>query len=42
MKVRAHLLRLVLLEGTGVRFFLGDPNLLEYVENGLALDFQFS
>jgi len=35
-----HFFRLMVLEGTGVRFFLGNSNFGENVKNGLAFDFQ--
>jgi hypothetical protein len=39
---RAYLVRLVLFQRTGVGLLLGDPNFRQYIENGLALDFQLS
>jgi hypothetical protein len=41
-EVGPHLFRLMVLERTGVRFLLGDPNFGENIKDGLALDFQFS
>jgi len=41
-KMSPHLLRFVLLDGTGVRLFLGDPDFQQDVKDRLALDLQFS
>jgi hypothetical protein len=40
--VAAHLLGFILFDGAGVRLFLGDAHRFECIENGVALDFQFS
>lgn len=32
----------MVLKGTGMGLFFGDPGLHQHVKNGLALDFQFS
>ena len=40
--VRSHFLRFMVLDRTGVRLLFGHSNKRERVENGLALNFQFS
>jgi hypothetical protein len=37
-----HLFRLVFLERAGMGFLLGDSYFRQYIENGLALDFELS
>jgi len=39
-KMRAHLLRFMILNGTGVGFLFGDAHHRQYIENRLAFDFQ--
>jgi hypothetical protein len=41
-EVRTHFLRFMLFERTGMRFLLGHSDERQHVEDGLALDFQFS
>jgi len=41
-EVSPHLLRFMFFQRTGVRFLLGNSDLCKHIENGLALDFQFS
>jgi hypothetical protein len=38
----AYFLRLVVFQRTGMGLLLGDPDFCKHIENGLALDFQFS
>jgi hypothetical protein len=40
-KMSAHFLRFVVLERTGVRFLLGDPDFVKNIENRFAFNFQF-
>jgi hypothetical protein len=42
LKVPAHLLRLIILDGAGVRLLLGDADRFERIEDGVALDLELS
>ena len=42
MEMRTHLDGFVIFNGTGMGLLLGDSDFLQYVENRLAFDFQFS
>jgi hypothetical protein len=42
LEMRAYLLGFVVLERTGVSFFLGDPDERQHVENRFTFDFQLS
>jgi hypothetical protein len=41
MKMRAHLLRFVFFQGTGVGLLLRDTHFFQHIENGFAFDFKF-
>jgi hypothetical protein len=42
LKVDTDLLRLVLFQGAGMGFFLGDADFRQRIENGFAFDLQLS
>jgi hypothetical protein len=41
-EMRPHLFRLVIFQRAGMGFLLGNPYFRQYIENGLALDFELS